>query len=219
LARAAELQVEPVRIELSAQQRTAAVRIRNGSPLAATIRVQPFAWTHHDGRHVFTPTGDLLVSPSGATIAPGGEQVVRMMLRREPGAESELAYRVVVEEGPVQSTLRVNLTVFVRPTGGLGRPAMAWRLLPAPANSLKVELRNDGNAHVQVSDFALYVPGTDTPVARESVSAYVLAGQLHVWTLPIDMPFAVAGGPLRVKAYTDGGSIDTDITFASEPAQ
>jgi fimbrial chaperone protein len=168
---------------------------------------------------VFAPTGDLLVSPSGATIAPGGQQVLRMILRREPGTESELAYRVVVEEGPVQSTLRVNLTVFVRPTGGLGRPAMDWRLLPAPANALKVELRNEGSAHVQVSDFALYAPGSDTPLAREAVSAYVLAGQVHVWTLPIDTPFAVAGGPLRIEAYTDAGLVDADIGYAREPAQ
>ena len=80
-----------------------------------------------------------------------------------------------------------------------------------PEQRLKVTLRNAGNAHVQVSDFSLYVAGTDKQIAGESGSTYVLAGQTHEWLLRADLPATSADGHVRLQAYTDAGNVDTQL--------
>jgi fimbrial chaperone protein len=83
-----------------------------------------------------------------------------------------------------------------------------------------LELRNEGNTHVQVTDFALYASGGDTSLARESVSTYVLAGQTHVWSLVVDAARSpIERGPLRIEAYSDAGKVESGLPQPSGPAQ
>jgi len=90
---------------------------------------------------------------------------------------------------------------------------MAWNVVRMPDNSLKVELRNQGNAHVQVTDFALYLPGNNQAIAGESGSSYVMAGQTHEWLLKLASLEKVADGRLHLKASTDAGDVDTELVL------
>jgi fimbrial chaperone protein len=80
-------------------------------------------------------------------------------------------------------------------------------------NTLKVGLTNKGNAHVQVTDFSLFVPGDDKAIASESGSSYIMAGQKREWLLKSTHLKKVANGRLHLKAYTDAGDIDTDLVL------
>ena len=88
---------------------------------------------------------------------------------------------------------------------------MSWAASRVPGGGVKIELQNQGNAHVQVSDFALYLPGSDKPLAREVSSTYVLAGQMHLWLLKTDLAQTISGVSLRLKAYTDAGDVDAEL--------
>ena len=92
-------------------------------------------------------------------------------------------------------------------------PKMVWGVARAPDGRLKVTLHNQGNGHVQVTDFAFYAPGSDKPIAGELGSTYVLADQTHEWLLKANLPATAAGGSLRLKAYTDAGNVDTELTL------
>lgn len=212
--------VDPVRIELSPQQQTAAINVRNDSDQPTSIQIQAVAWSQLDRKDVYTPTRELLVSPPIVTIAPKSEQVIRAALRRQADTASELTYRIYLQELPpqpapgfmgLQVALRIGLPVFVKPQNGKAAPKMVWTVSHAPDNSLKVALQNQGNAHVQVSDFSLYIPGGDKPIAGESGSSYILAGQAREWLLKIDFSEKITGGRLRLKAYTDAGNVDTEL--------
>lgn len=219
-AGASDLLIDTARIELSQAGRSAAIRIRNRSGQARTIRIQAQAWSQIDGTDSYAPTGDLLVSPRTVVLAPGREQVVRAALSRQPDSDRELAYRIYFKEeasasgsGPTLpgNEFRIGVPVFVQATKGLAAPKLAWAVSRTAGGSLKVLLRNDGNAHVQVFDFALYAPGSDGPLAVEQVSSWILGGQSRTWVLEADSGESAATGRLRLKAYTDAGDIDAEI--------
>jgi len=222
LAGAAGWEIDPVRIELSPQQQTAALTVKNSSDQATSIQIQAVSWTQHDGKDIYAPTKELLVSPPIFTIAPKSEQIVRVALRREADPKSELAYRISLQELPPQQTpdfmgvkvaLRVSLPVFVQSLNGGVAPIMVWKISQMPDKQLQVALRNTGNAHIQISDFALYVPGNNKPLAGESGSSYVLAGQTQEWLLKENSLEILANNRLRFTAYTDATNIDTEIVL------
>jgi len=224
LAAAANLSVDPVRIELSPRQQTAAVNVRNDSDQPSSIQIQAVAWSQLDGKDVYAPTRELLVAPPIVTIAPKSEQVIRAALRRQADTAGELTYRIYLQELPpqpapgftgLQVALRIGLPVFVKPQNGTAAPKMVWSVARAPDNSLKVALQNQGNAHVQVSDFALSIPGNDKAIAGESGSSYILAGQVHEWLLKTDLSEKITGGRLRLKAYTDAGNVDMELPLGT----
>ena len=222
VAGAATWEIDPVRVELSPQQQTAAIKIKNNSNQATTIQINVVAWSQSEGKDVYTSSKELLVSPPMVTIAANGEQIIRAALRRPADAANELTYRINLQELPVQPApgftglqvaLRIGLPAFVKPKTGKASPKMLWSVARMPGNMLKVELHNQGNAHVQVSDFALYIPGDDRALVNESGSSYVLAGQAHEWLLKTGSSEKVSGERLHLKAYTDAGNVDTELAL------
>jgi fimbrial chaperone protein len=222
LVSAAEWNVDPVRVELSPQQQTAAIIVRNESDQPSSIQIQAVAWSQVNGMDVYTPTRELLVSPPIATIPPKSDQVIRVALRRPADPSNELAYRINLQELPheqvsestgVQVALRIGLPVFVQSLKGDAAPKMAWSVTPAPDNKLKVQVKNQGNAHVQISDFSLQTVGAMQPVTSESASSYVLAGQTREWLLKTSPSQAIGNGSLRLMAFTDADKVDTELVL------
>jgi len=221
-ASAAGWEIDPVRIELSPQQQTAALTVKNSSDQVTSIQIHSVAWSQRDGKDIYIPTKELLVSPPIVTIAPKSEQVIRVALRRQADPANELDYRISLQELPPQPTpnfmgvkvaLRVSLPVFVQSINGGVAPKMEWEILQMPGNQLKVIMRNSGNAHIQISDFALYLPGHDKPLGGESGSTYVLAGQTHEWLLQTSALEKIVNNRLRLTAYTDAYNVDTEIVL------
>ena len=219
---AAGWEIDPVRIELSPQQQTSALTIKNSSDQATSIQIQAVAWAQVDGKDIYTPTRELLVSPPIVTIAPKSEQIIRVALRREADATNELAYRISLQELPAQPSpnfmgvkvaLRVSLPVFVQSLSDNAAPKAVWSVLRMPEDHLKIVLHNSGNAHIQVSDFDLYALGQITPLASESGSSYVLAGQTHEWQLKATSLEKIIDNHLRLTAYTDSNNVDTEIVL------
>lgn len=222
LATAAEWNVDPVRVELSPQQQTAAIIVRNESDQPSSIQIQAVTWSQVDGKDVYTPTRELLVSPPIATIPPKTDQVIRVALRRSADPSKELSYRINLQELPtaqapettgVQVALRIGLPVFVQPLKGNAMPKMAWSVSRVSDSQLRVKVSNQGNAHVQISDFSLYAAGAVQAVTSESASSYVLAGQTREWLLKANASQTMADGRLRLMAFTDAEKVDTELVL------
>ena len=220
LAGAADWNIDPVRIELSKDTQMAAITLKNASDQPTSIQVEVVAWTQKDGKDIYTASRELLISPPIVTIPGKSEQIIRAALRREADPSQELSYRINLQELPpaptpgltgVQVALRIGLPVFVQPQKNGALPKMLWNCKRMPDNTLKVVLHNQGNVHVQVTDFSLNLPGKDQVVAGESGSSYVLAGQTREWLLKPSA--AQIGSHLRLKAFTDAGNIDTELAL------
>jgi fimbrial chaperone protein len=219
---AASWNVEPIRVELTSEQTTSAITITNDGDQATSIQAQVVAWSQVEGKDIYTPTKELIISPPIFTINPKQEQIVRVALRKQSELTGEITYRINLQELPtqaltntsaVQVALRVSLPIFIQMQKGIAVPKMVWHVERLNDNTLVVNLRNQGNAHVQITDLALYLPGTELQIANETVSSYVLSGQGHQWQLKMTSPEKLIGKQVRLKAFTDGLNIDTELAL------
>jgi fimbrial chaperone protein len=222
LAAAAGWSIDPVRLQLSQEEQAAALTITNDSDQPTSIQIRAVDWTQVNGKDVLTPTRELMALPPLVTIGPKAQQVIRVALRRKPDGTRELAYRINLQELPpppspgfvgVQVALRIGLPVFVQPQSGAVAPKANWKVSRVAPDKLKVEVRNEGQAHIQISDLALYVAGGDQPVTDEKVSSYVLAGQTRTWLMKTKPAARMADARLRLKAYTDAQNVDTEVAL------
>jgi P pilus assembly chaperone PapD len=74
-----------------------------------------------------------------------------------------------------------------------------------------VGVANAGNVHLQVQEFMLFAPGSNTPSAIHQAAAYVLPGQSRDWLIKLDPSVRIDGPRLRLKAITDAGDVDREL--------
>ena len=220
IAVAGSFDVNPIRVDLTAQSRNAAVTVRNSGDDSVVVQITVQAWSQSGGKDVLTDTKDVIVSPPIATIPAGQEQVVRIGMRRAPDAQRELSYRMFLQEVPppprpgfqgLVVALRIGLPIFVQPRQGAGKAALVWNLEMGSQGALKLKVDNQGTAHIQISTIELYRRSEKDAVAEFSGLSYVLPGQTRDWDLKLRDPAIKRGERLRMKVSTDAGSIDTEI--------
>ena len=141
-SQATDFTVSPVRVELSAAQRSVALMVRNeSSDEPVVVQLRTVAWSQNAGDDVYASTGDLIAAPPIFTIAPGGSQVVRIGLRHAPASDQEAGYRLYLQEIPrapkpgfagVQIALEMSLPIFVKPATETAA-RLRWAAEPRPA--------------------------------------------------------------------------------------
>ena len=219
-ALAGSFDVNPIRVDLTAQSRTATVTVRNSGDDPVVVQISVQAWSQNGGKDVLTDTKDVIVSPPIATIPAGQEQIVRIGMRRAPDAQRELSYRMFLQEVPppprpglqgLVVALRIGLPIFVQPRQGAGKAELLWNLDTGSPDTLKLKVNNKGSAHIQISTIEIYRRSEKDALAEFSGLAYVLPGQTRDWDLKLRDPAIKRGERLRMKVSTDAGSIDTEI--------
>ena len=224
VASAASLGVSPVRVTLSESQSMGALTVRNDSTEPASLQMEMLNWSQAEGQDVLTPTRELLANPPIFTVPAGGSQLVRVGLRRAPDGQRELTYRLVLQELPpppnpdfngTRMLMRISVPVFVLPKID-AKPVLLWQATRTPQGALKISLTNNGNAHVQIANFKLSLPGSAQPLVTKETGAYVLSGQGRDWNLSADPEYPVPppGTSLQLFAQTDAGDIEAEVMIA-----
>lgn len=215
-AAGASLEVNPVRLTLSAAQPVAALTVRNAGTQSAGLHLQVMAWTQSDANEQYVPTRELLATPPIFTLAPGTSQTVRVGLRRAVDSERELAYRLYLQEIPdtvaphgsgVRIALRIGVPVFVA-SRVPAVPLVRWRAL-RDAGAIVLQAQNTGKAHARILE--LKFPSSSQTVAG-ATGAYVLAGQSQQWRVAV-APMPAAGAQLHLSARTTTGNADVDVVL------
>jgi len=220
LSYAAGWNIDPLRIDLSPKQKTAALTITNSSDQPTTIQIQPLAWSQIDGKDVYIPTKELLVTPPIFTIAGKSSQIIRMALRIPADKSKELTYRINLQEiAPsktenttlVDVTMRVTIPVFIQPQSAKAEPKLAWSVTTEPDHLIKLVLENSGTAHIKITDLNLSSVGQEQVIVSETGANYILGGQAHTWMLKPATPQKISSERLHLKAFTDAVNVDTII--------
>lgn len=133
----------------------------NTSRTAAKFRVEVRAWKVVNGEMVLQDTRDLVVNPTEFVLPGGGSQVVRVGLRKKPGAQ-ELTFRLIVQQQSYgqsvpQSVVNADgidikldmptnysLPVYIAPPGTA--PRMTYDV-QAVSGALTLRLENAGTRH------------------------------------------------------------------------
>jgi fimbrial chaperone protein len=218
-ARAASFQVSPVRMTLSANHSTDVLRVTNNSNTPTVVQLQIVAWSQKDGEDVYTPSRNLLATPPIFTVAPGGQQVVRVGMRTQADANHETCYRLFLTEVPpaptpgfrgLQIALRMGIPVFVEPSVDT-KPILQWSVKQLSPTELQLSAANTGNAHAQVLKWELSSSAQSKPLAQNTGS-YVLPGASHTWNVKLGSPLA-ANTALEITADTDRGTLHAPLVI------
>jgi fimbrial chaperone protein len=225
VANAANLGVSPVRVTLSDSQKIGSLSVRNEGTQPITMQMEVLSWSQREGKAVFAATRELLANPPIFTIPAGSSQLVRVGLRRAPDVQRELTYRIAIQElAPppdpdfvgTKMLMRISLPVFVLPDVDV-KPVLMWQAARTPQGALKISLTNNGNAHIQIANFKLSLPGSQQPWVTKESAEYVLPGQSRDWSLPANSenPAPPLGVTLQLFAQTDAGDIEAEVLVAN----
>lgn len=218
---AGNFQVTPIRVELSPQKASDALRVQNNGSEPVVVQLQAVAWLQENGEDIYQPSNDLVATPPIFTMQPGASQIIRVGLLRAADEKKELSYRLFLQEVPsapkpdfrgLKVLLRVGLPVFVHPKAKAA-PVLTWRAERTEGDQLRVHLKNEGSAHIQVSDFKLSSPHNPEPIAAREVAAYLLPGQSRNWVMATEPDRRAGTETMRVVANTDAGSVEAEISL------
>jgi fimbrial chaperone protein len=168
--------VDPVRVVINEDRRTAAISIINEADQPATLKIWTLAWSQANGADVHQRSEDLIASPPVAIIAPGATQVVRIGFRR-PADARRASYRIIVEEVPrtdvtgVQVALRLDLPLFARIDEGQASD-LQWKTARNADGTWFVEAVNSTSRFVRV-----------TPVDLAAATGLALSDHLKLRTV------------------------------------
>lgn len=212
-ARAA-LQVSPVTLELPTARPAATLLVSNSGDKDSTIQVRAFDWHQPGGNDDLQPTKSLLVSPPLFTLKAGEQQVVRVLLRQSPPAET--GYRLLVDELPVaegqqqaiQLPIRFSLPVFAG-TAGDAKPSLTWSASRDPQGGLALKASNSGARRAKVANLVVKAPDGSEIARRDGLAGYVLAGESRLWQIEAaDRPLPAR---LEVDAVTETGTLSVSV--------
>ncbi|MGG7054413.1 fimbrial biogenesis chaperone [Nitrosomonas sp. ANs5] len=217
---ASTFQINPTRITLSRLHSVAVLKIGNESDAARVMQLKAMSWTQHAGEDRYAATSDLLATPPIFTLPPGGTQIVRVGLRRQPDKLHERAYRLFLQEVPVEGessaevkvTLRFGIPVFVAPLEKTAHPLLEWRVGITPDKALRVEATNHGEAHVQITGFSLQDVTNHSVLAEHRGMDYLLPGQSRSWSINASH-ILLPGTRLKISGQTDAGEVDAEAVL------
>ncbi|PWW04403.1 pili/flagellar assembly PapD-like chaperone [Hoeflea marina] len=99
-AQAASLRVSPITLDLKMGASASTVRLWNEDRTATNVQVRVFRWTKVNGKDRLEPTTDVVASPPITKLAPGSENVIRVVrVSKKPVSGTE-AYRLLIDELP-----------------------------------------------------------------------------------------------------------------------
>lgn len=99
------LLIWPLNPTIKAQENAAALWLENPSEQPITMQIQSFSWAQHDGEDVYAPQHEVIATPTLVTLAPKSRQLVRITRLGPPPSQAERAYRLIVDEVPVERKL------------------------------------------------------------------------------------------------------------------
>lgn len=196
-ARAGEVEVSPILVELGPSARTAIVSVRNAGSSPMRYQVRGFDWDQAtDGQMLLAPAADLVLFPPLLELQPGESRNLRVGTNVAP-EERERSWRIFVEEMPrsdqadaqrVQVLTRVGVPVFLAPARKTARAELAF--LERDGRRVRFTLRNLGTVRLRPLDVRLSLVAKDGAVTFERAldAWYVLAGgeRIHEVEVPAD---------------------------------
>lgn len=220
LAFAGSLQISPVRISLTAEKPIAVMTLQNNSDTTSVIQLETVSWQQSMGEDIYTPTREILATPPIFSVPPRGTQIVRVGLQRKLDNNSEISYRLFLQEvpaatnndGQVKVVLRFGIPIFVPPFDTIHKTPLAWRAVIASKNTLRIEAINHGNAHVQISGFSLIDVNDHGLIAEQQGMEYLLSKQKRHWMVSTVQAWPI-GTRVKIIAQTDAGEMNAEAVL------
>ncbi len=200
--------VYPVTLGLSDARPATTLKVRNSAAAPVTLQLAVKQWQQPDGEDDLQETRDIIAVPPVFTIAAGGEQIVRVGLRKRDTVGREQAYRLLVKEIPSENgvgqglklALNMSLPVFVLPERPVSAE-LAWQVRQRDDGQLSLSVANPGDAHFKFTEWRLLAKGS--VIAAGEKLRYVLPGARREWSTQPSRPLA-KGDKLHIVTVSAG---------------
>ncbi|MFV9475000.1 molecular chaperone [Advenella sp. RU8] len=203
---AAGLQVTPIMLEIGKSQPSDGLWLTNtgNNPLHAQVRV--FEWTQQNNKDVLQKTQSFVASPPLIQIEAGQKQFVRLVRTGQQQNQHETAYRIVVDELPLESetrkgitfVLRYSVPVFIQGSQEKQEAALNWKITSNNSKAAVLSVTNTGNTRAQLSDLS-FTPAKGKKVSlNKGLVGYVLGNNSMEWVISPKAQLFAAGGTLNV---------------------
>jgi fimbrial chaperone protein len=203
--------VQPVRIEILPNKRSAALKISNESGEPLTVQAAVMKWSLKDAKQAYAQVDDFVLNPPIFTVAPHGAQVIRLGPRTQQFDTVEKSYRLILSEVPgrlppgfsgARTVLRISVPIFMRETP-LTIAKVSWEARLENDGSVTISAENHGTSHVQFTQ--LQLTNGDRKTMR-TVNQYALPQEKLEWNC--NEPEVRGATQIAVAASTDAGDIN-----------
>lgn len=205
-AESATLQVAPVTLNLSTNQRAAALYLTNTGTRAIHAQVRIYDWSQQAGRDVLTLTDKIVSSPAVASLEPGQQQLVRIVVLNPGLNPLEQSFRLQIDELPglpsasgnhtgVHFLLRYSIPLFIAAEQRVAQNDAAQ--LACAQQGTDVWCHNHGNAHIRLSNVQALTRDGRPVETLSGLAGYVLPGQR--FRLPFKRPHRLLLRALRAN--------------------
>ena len=216
---AAAMQLTPIEMDFTTSGRgtTQTFRLENNTrdPVAAEITIKSRKMSLQGVDVLSDAEDDFTVFPAQLVLQPGQVQSVRVQWLGKSAPKSELAYRLIAEQlpidvgkpqaqgGAVRLLVRYIASLYVVPAGARSQLTVknAERINIASTPRLRVTLENNGTTRQVVRDVNLRItgPGQSNVILKDQqlqglIGENILAG--HARQFDLAWPQQLADGPL-----------------------
>jgi len=214
------LSVVPVNVLLVPGQKTATLTVTNRGDHETAIQIRPYAWNQPDGNDQLDETHALVISPPITSIPAGASQLIRLLLKQPP-AEKETTYRILLDQLPppaetgiVHVVFRLSIPVFSPPAR---RAAAHLQFhVESETGQVYVVVTNNGLRHEVVRDIELSTANGIKLKTDTDVSPYILAGATRRWHVTAQESLPLPDDILKLTARADGGAIEQQVRVAAK---
>lgn len=214
---AASLLISPINPVIESGRNAGAVWVENRGDSPVLLQARVFAWQQEEGEDRHSPQNTIVASPPMVEIAGGSRQIVRFVRDSVAQQEGEVAYRILLDEVPIQTPaseegeraapgvqfrLRYSLPLFVygNQNSASLQPQLQCAIIRENGRH-RLEIRNTGSMHARLVDAAFVQNKGRTPVGKGLLG------------------YALSGSTLRVP-LADGmipGSLSVTVNDATQP--
>ncbi len=189
---AASLQIYPVVLGLSSQERARAIYVKNVGEESIRAQLRVFGWRQLGGAEQLIHTNDVVASPPITTIPPGKQQLIRIIMPSPMETPYEQSYRLIVDELPggkktdgVSFLLRYVVPVFINSPKGDGNFDIKKIKIRIDNHHelASMIIDNASDQHIKLSNVYLQ-SGSRKYVLSKGLLGYVLAHSQMSWPLP-----------------------------------
>src|SRR5262245_21539447 len=162
-AQAAQFDVAPISMSLSAKTSSATLVITNRAAEPLRFQVTAFAWNQKpNGEMILEPTKDIVFFPAMLVLNPKDSRQIRVGTKLKPGP-IERTYRLFVEELPplskkdepnaVRVLTKMGVPVFLEAQAPRAVPSVTAPVLLG--RQVTFSVKNSGTAHMRVQKVRL----------------------------------------------------------------
>lgn len=194
-AHAASLQVAPILLEFSPQEKVKELWLTNTGNENIRAQVRVNAWTQSNQQDILANSKDLIASPMVISIPAGQRQLVRLIRNTQIANTTEQAYRLIVDELPnsqtnvqsgLQLLLKYSIPVFLKVSdiNDTDQGITSLQGISFKYNTQTLTINNQSSHYKRFSQFAyIDAHGKKIPI-QMGLMGYVLSGQRMQWKIP-----------------------------------